>query len=89
MTSPMPDIGSYTCTLHEVLAAEVHAGLRTLGLPQAWLAERAGYSEKHVSQMLTGRVEGSLLAWEALLRTVERWPLGKTTPARVQPEDQP
>ena len=44
------------------------AGLvRDSGVPQAELARRVGFSEKHVSQMLTGRVEGTLTAWQVLL----------------------
>ena len=64
-----------TCTFHALLMAEVKAGLSEMRLPQAWLAHKAGYSEKHVSQMLTGQAEGSLVAWEALLAVVGRWPL--------------
>lgn len=37
------------------------------GRTQRLLARDAGLSEKHVSQMMTGRVDGSLQAWQALL----------------------
>lgn len=35
--------------------------------PQRVTARRAGLSEKHVSQMLTGKVDGSLAAWQRML----------------------
>ena len=31
------------------------------------LADRAGISRKHLSELVTGRAEGSLTAWQALL----------------------
>lgn len=49
--------------LRESLAAAV----RSTGRAQVLLARDTGLSEKHVSQMLTGRVTGSLEAWEDLL----------------------
>lgn len=47
------------------------AAIRASGWPQAHLAESAGMSAKHVSQMLTGRVEGTLTAWQSLLDAAE------------------
>jgi lambda repressor-like predicted transcriptional regulator len=37
------------------------------GISQGDLAARAGYSEKHVSQVLRGRVPGVLETWQNLL----------------------
>lgn len=72
--APAEDVSGYSCTLHQALAAEVRAGLRDLGLPQSWLAVRTGLSQKHVSQMLTGSAEGSLVCWDRLLNAVVRRP---------------
>lgn len=36
------------------------------GQSQAALARKVGLSQKHVSQMMTGRVVGSLRSWQAL-----------------------
>ncbi len=41
--------------------------VRSSGRTQASLARQAELTEKHLSQMMTGRVEGSLSAWQALL----------------------
>lgn len=84
--APAEDVTGYSCTLHEVLATEVRAGLRDLGLPQAWLASKTGFSQKHVSQMLTGKVEGTLPVWEALLAAAGRWrlPPAKDRPVAAQ-----
>lgn len=35
--------------------------------PQVLIARDSGLSEKHVSQMLTGKVDGSLKAWQRML----------------------
>jgi hypothetical protein len=76
------DVSAYTCALHAVLAAEVRAGLREGPGTQSWLAWKVGISEKHLSQMLTGKAEGSLPVWEALLVQVGRWPsLAKPDPS--------
>jgi hypothetical protein len=74
------DVSAYTCALHAVLAAEVRAGLRESQGTQSWLAWKVGISEKHLSQMLTGRAEGSLPMWEALLVHVGRWPFTNPDP---------
>jgi hypothetical protein len=37
------------------------------GKSQAWLAAETGYTEKHISQMMRGKEEGSLTAWQRLL----------------------
>ena len=41
--------------------------IRASGVPQVTLASRTGFSQKHISQMLT-LGEGSISAWDALLR---------------------
>lgn len=57
--------------IERILDAGLHATLSDLvdeaGHTQAFLARRAGYSEKHVSQMLTGKVDGTLTAWSRLI----------------------
>lgn len=53
--------------LHDELVARVRARMRARGMTQADLARRAGLTQKHLSQMLTGRVDGALAAWQRLL----------------------
>jgi predicted transcriptional regulator len=43
------------------------AAVKASGRSQNMLARDAGLTEKHVSQMMTGRVEGTLSAWQAVL----------------------
>jgi len=52
--------------LADQLAARVRAEVEDQGTQQVLLAQRAGFSEKHVSMMLTGKVDGSIAAWERL-----------------------
>lgn len=54
-----------TSDLRSLLDA-LSLGLAASGLTQKALAEGAGLTEKHVSQMMTGKVDGRLQAWEAL-----------------------
>lgn len=49
--------------LHE----QVKAAVKASGLKQVWIAERLGVSEKHLSQLLTGRVVMSLEWAERIL----------------------
>jgi hypothetical protein len=44
----------------ELLLAQVQAAVKNSGLKQTWMAQRLVVSEKHLSQMLTGRVEMTL-----------------------------
>ena len=69
------------CPLQQMLASEVLHSLHTLHLPQSWLASRCGLSQKHVSQMLTGKVEGSITAWDRMLTE-----LGHAIQDRTHPE---
>lgn len=49
--------------------------VRTGGVQQRELAQRTGLSEKHISQMMTGRTHGSLATWQLLLDAAEVTPL--------------
>ena len=62
--------------LQRYLAATVRAAARNRGWPQARVALEAGLSQKHLSQVLTGRAEGSLQMWDRLLKSVGAWPPG-------------
>lgn len=53
--------------LHDELVERVQSH----GVPQAVLARRAGLSEKHVSQMMTGVTEGRVEVWDRLLFAAE------------------
>lgn len=53
-------------TLPDLLDAISYAVAQS-GRTQKQLAAMVGLSEKHVSQMMTGRVTGSLAAWQALM----------------------
>lgn len=57
--------------LQRMLADSVRAGMRVRGWSQADLAYAAGVSTKHLSQMLNGRVEGTLSTWQHLLDVVD------------------
>jgi ribosome-binding protein aMBF1 (putative translation factor) len=56
-----------TTWLREDLADTVRSGLRERGRSQSWLAEQTGFTEKHISRALNGRVEGSLTLWATLV----------------------
>lgn len=49
------------------LQKELIAQVRESALLQVDLARRTGYSQKHISQVLNGRVEGTLTLWQALV----------------------
>jgi transcriptional regulator with XRE-family HTH domain len=57
--------------VQDVLAAEVRARMEELTIRQRDLAMVVGISEKHLSQMLTGRSQGSLAMWDKLLEALE------------------
>ena len=57
------------------LVRQVKDGQRRKGWSQVELAARAGISQKHLSQMLRGHVEGSLAVWDRLLVAVEAHPV--------------
>jgi DNA-binding phage protein len=49
------------------LQAYLSALVRSTGVLQVEIAEKVGVSEKHLSQMLNGRVEGTLSMWQSVL----------------------
>jgi hypothetical protein len=67
----MPEFEKDAAIAERIIATGLHAFLVDLvdsaGRTQASIARHAGFSEKHVSQMLTGKVDGSLAAWTKLL----------------------
>jgi hypothetical protein len=73
------------------LSAAVRDRLTTSGVTQADTAAYLGISQKHLSQMLTGAVEGSLGMWDRLLTFVDvdihHWPFSdRDDTARVARE---
>lgn len=66
--------------LRAELASRVRDGMTENGWNQADLAFAANLSEKHLSQMLTGRVDGALSMWQHLLNTL-------ATPSTDKTED--
>lgn len=56
--------------LQEWLVHWVRVGLQENGWSQADLAELVGLTEKHLSQLLTGKAGGTLGTWDALLTAV-------------------
>ena len=73
------------------LADQVRAGLADRGWTQGHLAERADLSEKHLSQMMTGRSSGTVAAWDRLLALVDRTPgrIRQRTPGRRAEDHRP
>ncbi len=49
------------------LQKELIAQIRDSALLQVDLSRRTGYSQKHLSQVLNGHVEGTLTFWQALI----------------------
>lgn len=56
--------------LQQWLIANVREGMRDCGMDQAQLAREAAVSEKHLSQLLSGRAVGSIPLWDWLLLLV-------------------
>lgn len=54
-------------TAQQVLATTLRAICDKHRLTQRALADASGYSEKHLSQMLTGANRGTLRSWETVL----------------------
>lgn len=52
------------------LQKELIAQIKASALLQVDIARRTGYSQKHISQALNGRVEGTLSMWQAMLDAV-------------------
>lgn len=57
---------------------EIRGTLEYLGATQGWLARRVGWSEKHVSAILTGKAGLSMDAAEMMLGACGRKPLVHT-----------
>ena len=57
--------------LQQWLVTRVDEGLAWQGWTQTRLAAEAGISQKHLSEMLRGRAEGSLTVWDRLLALLE------------------
>ncbi len=54
-------------TIQRFLIDLVRGGLRRHKWTQKQLAQKAQVSEQHLSQMLTGKVEGTLSTWQKLI----------------------
>lgn len=52
--------------LQEALSTLLTDELRRKGVTRTQLADRAGIDKMHLSRMLTGKVAGSLVAWDRL-----------------------
>jgi hypothetical protein len=52
------------------MSSSVRRALRERNRSQRWLADRCGITEKHLSQMLTGSIDGSFSLWERVLAEV-------------------
>jgi plasmid maintenance system antidote protein VapI len=52
--------------VQDILAAELRRQMEEAHVRQRDLALAVGISEKHLSQMLTGRAQGSLVMWDKL-----------------------
>lgn len=68
------------------LRAQVRAALRTTKTRQVHVARTLGMSEKHLSQMLTGRVHLTLAHAENILATCG---MSLVVSIRLEPKDQP
>lgn len=44
--------------------------VRDSGKSQAWISEEVGITQKHMSQIMTGKAEGSLRLWSDILDAV-------------------
>ncbi|MFI0822242.1 helix-turn-helix domain-containing protein [Streptomyces sp. NPDC021098] len=56
-----------TADAQDSLHEQVRAAVKASGLKQVWIAERLSTSEKHLSQLLTGRAPMSLEWAEQIL----------------------
>lgn len=61
-------------TIREQLSYRLRRDAHRAGIPQAELAARSGLTQKHVSQILTGKADGSFETWEKLAEVLgRRW----------------
>ena len=56
--------------LHDKMVCAVKKAIKDQGITQAELSHRAGYSERHVSCLLCGKVQGRLQSWEDLAKAL-------------------
>jgi len=49
--------------------------IRLQGVSQAWLADTAGLTPKHVSQLATDRADGSFAVWDRLFAALDVEPV--------------
>ena len=77
--STAPGETTFDSFLHRHLADAVTVALHRKGMTQKLLAVRCGLSEKHVSQVLTGKAEGSFVTWQTFARA-----LGMTWEVRLR-----
>lgn len=59
-----------TTTVWAPQRRQVREALQTQGMSQAKLARRIGVTEKHVSQMLTGAIDGKIVLWVAMAKVL-------------------
>lgn len=52
------------------LQRELIAQVKSSALLQVDLSRRTGYSQKHLSQVLNGHVEGTLTLWQSLIDAI-------------------
>lgn len=57
--------------LQEILVFQIKAAMKMRKVSQKRLAEQAGCSEKHLSNLLSGKSEGTLRVWDTLLGVLE------------------
>lgn len=66
----------YSSNLQKFLTGLVLSELKSQGMTQKQLAEKAFVSEKHLTRIFSGECAGSLGMWDHLLKTlgVKIWP---------------
>lgn len=70
--SSCPTCGHPLFGIEERLRSEVLRALNDSTYTQKWLAEQVGITEKHMSQMLTGKVSLTVRLAEAMLAALGR-----------------
>lgn len=64
MDEKIAKVSEYASYVQEILATEVRTRLAEINVRQKDLAQDLGITEKHLSQMLTGKAQGTLAMWE-------------------------
>lgn len=57
--------------LQEILVFQIKAAMKMRKMSQKKLAEQAGCSERHLSNLLSGKTQGTLGLWDTLLKVLE------------------